>query len=361
MDYTVKSGDNLWRITKNYFGDSVSDAQIGEKVNELSVFNNIDDPSTINIGQNIDMSCFEEEETERIIEDMTEESVENKQKEEAVTVHKKDIVADDLENENIDFHSGTPEDYEYANNDLKNKAQELWNNSQNSAIQDDKPRGVPTLDESGNVTANSEYYESEKEGPLSGLTVMVNAGHGGYTASGEVFDPGAVNEQFGVEEWRINQDYAEDLTEKLLDNGANVFMTQGYYKTLGDSIEEFADEFGNEDNSNLKLVSLHCNSGFENASGIVFFNSDGENKLIDSLNESAEEKSLNINGIQQHNTFICQTANENNIDNALVEIGFMSNPDELQTMLNDNIFKENFLDAMVEGLEKDKEKDEKMA
>ena len=359
--YTVQKGDNLWKIAKNYFGDSVSEAELSQKINELSSYNNIKNASNISVGQEIDFSCFEPQNSVETVEDtpIDETEVQEPVLQEEPTVITEPEIEEEAEVEQssttnttsgeISFHRGTPSDYEYETEALQQRAEQMWENTQSNALQNDIHRSAPTFDENGTVIANSEYYESDTTGDLSGITVMVNAGHGGFDPAGTTFDPGAVNEECGAEEWAINQDYAEDLTEKLLDKGANVVVTSGNYKTLKNAVNQFAQDYGEGDNSNLKLVSIHCNAGSSTAEGVVYFNSDGNNTLNNALNEAAQESEINVNGVQQHNTNIGQAANANNIDNSLVEIGFLSNPNDLARMQDEN-YKNTLLDSIVDGV-----------
>ena len=359
--YTVQKGDNLWKIAKNYFGDSVSEAELSQKINELSSYNNIKNASNISVGQEIDFSCFEPQDSVETVEDtpIAKTEVQEPVLQEEQTVITEPEIEEEAEVEQssttnttsgeISFHRGTPSDYEYETEALQQRAEQMWENTQSNALQNDIHRSAPTFDENGTVIANSEYYESDTTGDLSGITVMVNAGHGGFDPAGTTFDPGAVNEECGAEEWAINQDYAEDLTEKLLDKGANVVVTSGNYKTLKNAVNQFAQDYGEGDNSNLKLVSIHCNAGSSTAEGVVYFNSDGNNTLNNALNEAAQESEINVNGVQQHNTNIGQAANANNIDNSLVEIGFLSNPNDLARMQDEN-YKNTLLDSIVDGV-----------
>ena len=50
--YTVKSGDSLWNIVKNYYGYN-NDSDISNKVNEIVEFNDIGNPDLIFVGENI--------------------------------------------------------------------------------------------------------------------------------------------------------------------------------------------------------------------------------------------------------------------------------------------------------------------
>lgn len=50
--YTVKSGDSLWNIIKDYYNFN-NDADIANKVNEIAEFNDIGNPNLIFVGENI--------------------------------------------------------------------------------------------------------------------------------------------------------------------------------------------------------------------------------------------------------------------------------------------------------------------
>ena len=62
-DYIIQSGDNLWNIAKNQLG-LTSNADIQNAVNEIASSNDIKDANKIYAGQSINISIFEEDETE---------------------------------------------------------------------------------------------------------------------------------------------------------------------------------------------------------------------------------------------------------------------------------------------------------
>lgn len=53
--YTVKSGDSLWSIVKNYYGYN-NDTDIANKVNEIVEFNDLGNPDLIFVGENITLN-----------------------------------------------------------------------------------------------------------------------------------------------------------------------------------------------------------------------------------------------------------------------------------------------------------------
>ena len=54
-NYTVKSGDSLWSIVKNYYGYN-NDTDIANKVNEIVEINDLGNPNLIFVGENITLN-----------------------------------------------------------------------------------------------------------------------------------------------------------------------------------------------------------------------------------------------------------------------------------------------------------------
>ena len=372
--YTVQSGDNLWKIVKNNSNKELSDAEVAQKLNliledEDNSF--IENPSNIYAGWQIDLSALfdeqelqelenaknevKEEPVEKSAETPVEEQAQVSEEEPQVEENKEEVKKETGEETGEEINFST-KDYEYSSEELKQKALDMQQKTQaNNAVDTRVERNAPSLDENGKVVANQEFYESSVEdGALSGYTVMVNAGHGGFSPDGTSYDPGAVYNN--TEEWVINQDYAETLTEKLLDEGADVVLSQGHYKTLIDNVNNFANEYGEGNNENLRLVSIHANaSSNENASGVIFYNSDGNNDLIDNLYQSTQQnQDVNLNSISQRNTNVCQAANNDNIANALLEVGFMTNSDDLAKIQTEE-YKDTLTDSLVDGIISDVE------
>lgn len=321
-EYTVKSGDSLWAIVKNNYS-GLSDKQIADKINEIAALSNIQDPNKISVGFTLTLP------------DATNED----------TLISTDIVEDDTAEEIIPNQA--------AQNTTKQDKPKESQRARIEEIQNKKPE--PVLDKDGNVVANVEYFESEKTGSLSGLTILVNAGHGGQASLDSAFDPGAIEKKSGYEEWAVNYAYAEELTQKILDAGGNVLFVQGHKETLPDVVTDFAKTYGNKDNSNLKLVSLHCDTTGEKsttASGITYYyyQSDESGDFASGLANAAEDKSLNVRGTSKLENKLCRIAEEYNIDSALIEMGFMNNKEDLNALINDGGFQETLLDSIVNGL-----------
>ena len=108
----------------------------------------------------------------------------------------------------------------------------------------------------------------QAEGPLSAQVICLDPGHGGS-------DPGAVNEDYSLEEKEINLDVAYRLKALLKADGAEVVMTR-----TDDSDNSNSDRytFANEQGADI-LVSIHTNSVFLNPDTVdgsmaLYFNKD---------------------------------------------------------------------------------------
>lgn len=164
----------------------------------------------------------------------------------------------------------------------------------NTANRYDRPFKRPelVLDSKGNVTAYVKVIEPVKSGDLSGKIIIVNQGHGGCVANPKSpnntnFDPGCSNaimepirgangkfkrdnngavilkesNKFignggkALEEWKVNELFANDLIEKLTNSGAKVIFVSGEVHNAQKVIRDLE----NKHKVNL-LISLHSNS-----------------------------------------------------------------------------------------------------
>ena len=107
------------------------------------------------------------------------------------------------------------------------------------------------------------------DGPLSGVKVCLDPGHGGT-------DPGAVNEAYGLYESHINLDVSQALMGLLVGDGATVELTRydDQYLTNSDRYT-FCDEW-----QATILVSVHTNSSvttsMDGSLGLYFHDDDRE-------------------------------------------------------------------------------------
>jgi N-acetylmuramoyl-L-alanine amidase len=184
---------------------------------------------------------------------------------------------------------------------------------------------------------------------LKGKLVAIDPGHGGT-------DPGALGIR-GSYEKKLNLDVAMLAKAKLEKAGAKVLMTRttdvdvaGAKSTDREELSARA-QVGNRNNADV-FISVHHNSSVNpDASGTTtYFYAktifDGE------LARSLQVAMVKSGGLLDKGT---RTANFFVVKNtvmpaALLEVGFMSNPQEEQT-LNDPAFKDKIAQAIVDGLE----------
>lgn len=155
---------------------------------------------------------------------------------------------------------------------------------------------------------------SERErGTLKGLTISVDAGHGGT-------DKGTIGFR-GTYEKIITLQTAELLASKLQAAGATVVMTResDQYVSLNErvwkSVQHRADAF----------ISLHYDASLDTSvTGFTtFYQHENQQALANSVNESLHNAvSVRNRGVQQGNYYVLR---ENNANAILIELGFLSN------------------------------------
>jgi N-acetylmuramoyl-L-alanine amidase len=176
---------------------------------------------------------------------------------------------------------------------------------------------------------------SRAEGPLSGIKVCLDPGHGGL-------DPGAVNDDFKLKESEINLDVSEALAALLAADGADVVMTR-----TDDSYLENRDRytFCNSERATI-LVSVHTNSTTDptwDGSMGLYFNPDDKilaqaihEVMYPSLEATAPESVVFQDiGLSRFSSGVLM---KSDMPAAMMEPLFMSNPDEadlLQESISD--------------------------
>ncbi len=174
-------------------------------------------------------------------------------------------------------------------------------------------------DENGNIIPFVETYAPTGNGKLSGKRIVVNAGHGGY-GNGEngkepLFDPGAINNETGVDEWLLNRFMAKQLIENLRSLGAEVVLTAGQINTVS------YNDFGGD-----MKISLHADA-HDGTSGprLYAFDKDKEDKklakkiLYEFVNS---ENAINVKDLRRKEiTFnLDMKTNDENIDSMQAKI-----------------------------------------
>ena len=105
----------------------------------------------------------------------------------------------------------------------------------------------------GKIVPTQKTFNPTAEGPLSGKTIVVNAGHG-WKANGK-FDPGAQSKNGSPDEAYLNFDNAMRLKDELCNQGAKVLFIQGESKLVRQALNN---------DSKLKnadlFISIHANA-----------------------------------------------------------------------------------------------------
>ena len=178
--------------------------------------------------------------------------------------------------------------------------------------------------------------------------IVIDAGHGGY-------DPGAIGELDGE---KVNESYltlviSEKVKDILEGNGYTVLMTRedDTYKTLAER-----PEVANNNNGAI-FVSIHINSASaDSANGTEVFYAESNN--FDNFGVTSKELSGNIlsrmieymgsvrRGVKTAEHAVTKRSH---MPACLVEVGFISNTDELTKMLDEN-YQNKAAKGIAEGI-----------
>lgn len=187
-------------------------------------------------------------------------------------------------------------------------------------------------------------------GALKGRTVVVDPGHGGD-------DPGAVSAD-GMREKRLVLEIAQKLKARLEAAGAKVVMTREEDVHLppgATSYRQYVDlkhrvEITNNSGADL-MVSIHANkfpqSQYRGAQ--VWYDKRGVpdcQRLAVTLMQELQRQTKTTRWIQTGEFYITHYAQ---IPAALVEVGFLSNPQEL-ALLQDPAYQEKLAGAVTSGI-----------
>lgn len=169
------------------------------------------------------------------------------------------------------------------------------------------------------------------------MKVCIDAGHGGK-------DSGAVGAKV-TEKW-IALDVANRVATKLQNSGIEVVMTRD-----SDYFVELADRATISNNTGADIfVSIHCNSASESATGTEVWNYPGaaeDKRLAQSiLDKLIARTGLQNRGVKEENFAVLRLTK---CPAALVELGFISNLQEEQTMMGFD-YQDQASTAIVEGI-----------
>lgn len=237
-------------------------------------------------------------------------------------------------------------------------------------------RPLPNVNSNGKIEAMSEIHPStNKNGPLKGKVVIVNAGHGGYSAKNGFFDSGtvlSVNDANGqkrpIEEWRVSGTYTEDLTKKLQAKGATVVVVSGPVRNGGMADDKYLENllvgqrgsadvrklFKNTKKSNIAFVSIHVESVKDDPSKKVCTvranNDDGDLALAKKIQQHVGKNIFCLRPEIATNDYYVTRAMGPEIPAVLLELGNIANDNIAASLLSEND-RGKYTQAVADALE----------
>lgn len=204
---------------------------------------------------------------------------------------------------------------------------------EDGAIGDDVSPGIVNdTDESGGM----EKYSGTE---LSGLTIVLDAGHGGK-------DNGASS--MGSIEKDINLDFEKKIAGLLESCGAEIIETR-----TDDTFISLKDRVKIANNSDARLfVSVHCNYYDDDASmnGFQCFyggGSVGGEAVADSITEEVESDGMcGTKHARPENYFVVRNTTMTSV---LIELGYISNRTECTNLL-DGEYQDKMAEGIVRGI-----------
>ena len=170
--------------------------------------------------------------------------------------------------------------------------------------------------------------------------IVIDPGHGG-------FDSGAVAAS-GLEEKKVALVISEYMSEMLQESGYDVVMTR-----RGDQFVSLSDRVEIANNTNASLfVSVHSNAAHRNSVGgmetYIAPGREGDSyQLARELQDiMVAELPLSDRGVKSDNFTVIR---DTEMPSALLEIGFLSNPEEAELLAQDE-FRREAAEAAVEGI-----------
>ncbi len=216
---------------------------------------------------------------------------------------------------------------------------QIWGNSgkTSSVSADVQSRQSSEYTRPNPVSSREEVSEVSAVVPQYSGVIVLDAGHGGE-------DPGCVVGE--VYEKNISMELVALLQKELEARGFSVVLTR--------EKDEYVElsrraEIANQAQADL-FVSLHCNSFAEDPSvsgfECYYYKSEEGNALAQNIMDAAEAASIEVRSVQMGNY---QVLRETNMTAVLVEMGVMTCPEELSSLL-DAEYRETLVKAMADGL-----------
>ncbi|GIN70323.1 N-acetylmuramoyl-L-alanine amidase [Bacillus sp. J14TS2] len=242
-----------------------------------------------------------------------------------------------LETDNESIDSGVSEENE-TNDSLQ--AEEEIENEESEAVhdqKDDENRKL-TVESTDNDEKQNTQTKQISGNSLAGYHFVIDPGHGGK-------DPGAIGSE--VYEKTLTLSTAKKLERQLNNKGATVTLTRADDTYI--SLEK-RTEISNSNNTDA-FISLHYNSSNDQAvHGIeTFYSGDDDNRQLANAVHSSVVNHVNLNdrGAKQADF---QVLKENQQQAILIELGFISNPDE-QKLIQTDRYQEEAVKGITIGLE----------
>lgn len=188
------------------------------------------------------------------------------------------------------------------------------------------------------IESSNDSNESEANGSLSGYTIVLDPGHGGK-------DPGSINFN-NIQEKDLINPTSEKIARNLRHAGANVVLTrtQDSYISLDQRIQ-ISNSYQTD-----AFISLHYNAfPLPLIRGLsTYYYAGGEDKILaHHLQASLTTKEgVYDRGIQQGDYKVLR---ENKDLAVLIELGFITNPDESQALQTAE-FQNETAQAITDGL-----------
>lgn len=192
-------------------------------------------------------------------------------------------------------------------------------------------------DGSGQSQKKEETKKARKKGTLNGLTIVVDAGHGGN-------DQGTEGVQ-GTKEKSITLSTAESLKAKLIAAGAEVVMTRESDKYV-DLRKRVAISHQNEADA---FISLHydANESSSIKGFTTYYMNSNQKALAEAVHKSLGNNiSLKDRGVQKGNYLVVR---ENRQPAILIELGFLSNKSE-ESVITKELFREQATQGIYNGM-----------
>lgn len=165
---------------------------------------------------------------------------------------------------------------------------------------------------------------NSSEQPLKGYTIMLDPSHGGK-------DPGSIGID-GIKEKDIALDYTQTVANELEKQGATVMSTRttDQFVSLKDRVQ-ISESYATD-----AFISLHFNaftSSDPNGISTHYYDVNSDHKLAQHVQEALHQHTeLKDRGVRQDNYHVLRKNRDTSI---LVELGFITNPSDVQAIQND--------------------------